>query len=128
MKERSKRLPYILLTALLCGIIQLFLPWWTLTLAAALVAMLHKSGNRRDAFWAGFWGVALLWLGYVLLIEVQSRAILSPKLAALLHLPAYPPSAWIVTALLGGITGGLGALTGYYLKRIFVKERKGYFY
>lgn len=128
MRQRNKRLPYILLTAILVGIIQLLLPWWSVTIGAGIVAMLNRLPNKKDIFWSGFWGVALLWLGYVLFIEIQSRFVLSSKLAALLNLPAYPPSAWIVTALLGGITGGLGALTGYYLKRIFVKEKKGYFY
>jgi hypothetical protein len=128
MPMKSSRLPYILLTALLAGILQSFLPWWTLTFAAAAVAIYNKLKRRRDIFWSGFWGIALLWIAYVLFIELQTRAILSPKLGALLGLPAYPPSAWVVTALLGGITGGLAALTGYYLKRIFAKERKGYFY
>lgn len=128
MRERNRLLPYILLTAVLCGIIQLFLPWWTLTLAAALVAILQKSPQKSAIFWGGFWGVALLWLAYIGFIELQSRAILSSKLANLLHLPPYPPVAWFIAALIGGISGGLGALSGYYLKRIFVKEKKGYFY
>lgn len=118
----------MILTALLACIVQFFFPWWTLTFAAAAAAMLNRLKRRRDIFWSGFGGIAGLWLGYVGLIELQTRAVLSPKLAALLGLPAFPPSAWLVTALIGGMTGGLAALTGYYLKRIFVKERKGYFY
>ncbi len=124
----SKTFLYILLIAILTGIAQLFLPWWVGILVAAAIGLLVDFKQKRAAFLIGFGGMASLWLACLLWIDIRSRFILSSKIAAIFSLPIGTAGSWILTALVAGISGGLGALTGNLLRRIFIKPKRGYFY
>ncbi|RCH54092.1 hypothetical protein DJ568_14515 [Mucilaginibacter hurinus] len=77
-------------------------------------------------FWIGFAGAGLAWLALALLKTLPNDNILATRVAALFHLPG-----WIyilaLTALLGGIVGGLSSLSGSLLRKaispwLFQKE------
>jgi len=99
----------LLIPALAFGLEQ-FLPWWSIAVAALVVnALLHLPNGK--AFLSGFIGIALWWGGYAFYIDQATDSILTEKVAALLGVGA-PLVMVIVTALVGGLVGGLAALTG----------------
>jgi hypothetical protein len=107
-----KFLIQILFTIVICFLLQFFLPWWTLAIGAFVVAFLFDS-KSFPSFAAGFLGVAILWLAWAGLITIVTDSILTTKLNQLL-----PINSFIITALVGGLVGGLGALTGSLFRKL----------
>jgi hypothetical protein len=92
----------------------LFLPWWTLFIPALFFGA-WLTDKSSDAFLAGFAGSGMAWFLHALFIHIANDAILSTRIAEMLG----AGSPWIVllfTLIVGGIPGGLGALTGCLLK------------
>ncbi|CAN5910822.1 hypothetical protein BH24BAC1_BH24BAC1_00730 [soil metagenome] len=98
-------------------LLQFFLPWWIVAPVAFGLA-LWRGRSGWQAFGAGFGAVALGWLGASLVIHLRTEGILTAKVADLLTLPS-PLLLLALTALLGGLVGGLAALSGYFLRRAY---------
>lgn len=99
---------------LLCGglsfIATLFLPWWTIVIICALVALILKF-KIKSAFLTGFLGIFLLWLVQSFLLNSQNDGLLAAKVGQVLQ-GLQPILLMIITGLIGGIFGGLGAQIG----------------
>ncbi len=104
------------LIALLSFICGLFLPWWSIALAAFLVSLLIPQ-RPLLAFFAGFLGLFLLWGVMALLIDLANQSILSSRVASLLPLGGSPVALILVTAFVGALVGGGGSLTAAFLKK-----------
>ena len=104
------------LIALLSFIGGLFLPWWSIGVAAFLVSALIPQKPLR-AFFAGFLALFLLWGGLALSIDVANESILSTRIAGILPLGGSSVALIVVTALVGALVGGGGALTASYLRK-----------
>lgn len=104
------------LIALLSFIGGLFLPWWTIAVAAFLVSALIPQKPLR-AFFAGFLALFLLWGGMALSIDLSNQSILSARIAGILPLGGSSIALIGVTALVGALVGGGGALTAAYLRK-----------
>jgi len=104
------------LIALLSFICGLFLPWWTIAVAAFLVSALipQKPGW---AFFSGFLALFLLWGGMALGIDLANDSILSTRVAGILPLGGSSTALIVVTALIGALVGGGGSLTAAYLRK-----------
>lgn len=103
--------------ALLAALAETFWVWWSVAIVAFVVEIIvnHKPAK---AFWAGFLGIALLWLVMALVHDIPNQHILSARMAPLFHMPHY--SLFIlVTVLIGGLVGGLGAWCGSAIRRMF---------
>lgn len=110
-----KLLVAILLTGLLAFIAGIYLDWWSLAIAAFLVAVLiHQRAGR--AFLSGFLGVFILWAGLAWWIDIKNDAVLSKKIAALLPLGGSSIALILVTAFIGALVAGMGAMTGSFLR------------
>ncbi|GAA4002784.1 hypothetical protein GCM10022408_12810 [Hymenobacter fastidiosus] len=95
---------------------QLLLPWWSITPVAFLAgATLGRPGGR--VFLAGFAGIGLGWLLLASWQQVQGAGRLSHRVAQLLPLGGQGWLLVLVTALIGGLVGGLAALAGYWLRQ-----------
>jgi hypothetical protein len=96
-----------------------FLPWWVVAIAAFLTAFIVGKTSGQS-FWSGFSAVFIGWTVLALFKSVPNDHILAKRVATMFHLPH-----WIfilfVTALIGGLVGGLSALSGVLLKRAFNK-------
>lgn len=104
-----------LLILIFALVAQLFLPWWTMAMVAFAIAF-WKAQRGGQAFGAGFAAVGLTWLGAALFWQFATEGILTERVTAMLTLP----SPWMlvgITVLLGGIVGGLSALSGFLLRR-----------
>lgn len=106
----------ILLTALLAFAESLYFPWWTIAIAAFIVGVfIHQKPWK--AFLTGFLGLFLLWAGQSFYIDVQNEHILSQKVANILPLGGSTFWLILISAFIGGLVGGFGALTGSYIKK-----------
>ncbi|TAH29825.1 MAG: hypothetical protein EAZ06_05280 [Cytophagales bacterium] len=108
--------------ALLVFITQsLFIDFW-LSAASAFIASLLLGKSNLHSFLSGFFGVAVIWLGYILLIDTQNESLLSDKVAQLFKLSS-GMFLVVITTCIGGITGGLSAWTAYALKALFIVKK-----
>lgn len=106
----------IILIAILSFALGLYLPWWSIALAAfAVIALIHQPPGW--AFLAGFVSIFLLWFVLATIIDMRNQHILSRKLASLLPLGGNSFLLVLVTALVGALVGGFAALSGSYLRK-----------
>ena len=110
-----KLLVAIILTALLSFVSGLYLPWWSIAIAAFIAVLLIPLRSGR-AFLAGFLGVFILWSLLALWIDIKNEHILSKKIAEIFPLGGSSVAIILVTAFIGALVGGLAALSGSYLR------------
>jgi len=106
----------IILTAVLSLLLQLFLPWWSIVIAAALVGIIFSLAGIQS-FLSGFLGIALVWWIYAWVIDVKNQSILSERIAELFHLGS-PALLIIICGLIAGLVGGFAALSGSETKKL----------
>jgi len=110
-----KFLVSILLTGLLAFVAGIFLPWWSVAIAAFLVALLiHQRAGR--AWLSGFLGVFLLWGGFAFWISMKNEDILASRIAGVLPLGGNAILLVLLSAVIGGLVAGLAAMSGSYLR------------
>ena len=112
-----KLLLAVILTALLCFIAGLYLPWWSIAPIAFLVALLLGLGVGRS-FLAGFLGVFLLWAVLAFWIDIKNNSVLSHKIAQLFPLGGSSVLLILLTALIGALVGGFAAMAGGSLRPV----------
>ncbi|HJU45528.1 MAG TPA: hypothetical protein VJ647_02040 [Chitinophagaceae bacterium] len=111
-----KFLVSVLLVALLSFVSCLYLPWWSVAIAAFVVTAFISQRSGR-AFLAGFAGVFLLWGALAWYTSSRNEHILAHKVSVMIIQTDNVPLLVLATALIGGIIGGLGALTGSLLTK-----------
>jgi hypothetical protein len=99
-------------------VFELFLPWWSVALAAFICGYFFKS---KANFLAGLLGVGVLWIAKAWLMDVSASAPLADRVAALFSLNK--TLLLVITALIGGLVGGFASMAGGSLK----KEKKRYY-
>jgi hypothetical protein len=105
-----------ILILLLAFLAQLFLPWWVIApLCFVLAATLGNTGGQ--AFGAGFAGIGLGWLLMAAWLNANSAGILSHRVAQLLPMGGQGWALVLVTAVLGGLVGGVAALAGCWARQ-----------
>ena len=105
----------ILLTALLAFAGGIWLGWWIIAVAAFVIALLiHQRAGK--AFLSGFLGVFILWGSLACWIDIRNEHVLSKKIAEVLPLGGNSLLLILVTALIGGLVAGFGAISGSYLR------------
>jgi len=111
-----KLLVAIILTALLSFVGGIYLPWWSIAIAAFIsVLLVPLSGGR--AFLAGFLGVFILWALLAFWIDVKNEHVLSRKVAQIFPLGGSSFAIILVTAFIGALVGGFAGMSGSYLRK-----------
>lgn len=105
----------LLLTAVLGFLGGLWLPWWSLVLAAFIAGWLIPQTALRS-YLSSFLGLFLLWAGLAYWINSGNDSILSERVAGLFPGPDTALFMVILSGLIAGIVGGFAALTGHYLR------------
>ena len=105
----------IVLTSLLAFAGGLWLPWWCIAIAGFISAVMIGQSPGRS-FLGGFIGIFLLWSLLAWWIDIQNHSILSHKIAMILPLSGNSFLLILVTAIVGGLVGGLAAATGSLLR------------
>lgn len=105
----------IILTALLSFVGGLYMQWWSLAIAAFVIALIIPQRPFK-AWLAGFLGVFLLWAVLAWWIDFKNQGILSKKIATVLPLGGSSILLLLATAFVGGLVAGFAALSGSYLR------------
>jgi hypothetical protein len=104
-----------LLTAVLSYAAGFYLPWWSIAIAAFVVAAAIPQQPMK-AFLAGFLSLFILWVVLALYIDFENQHILSMKISALLFKSSSHALIVGVTGLVAALVGGFAALSGAYLR------------
>ncbi len=105
-----------IVTALLAFGLCLFLPWWSIAIAAFLVAALIPQRPGK-AFLTGFAALFILWGGLSFWMSSNNDHILAHKISLLVLKMDNPVLLIGATALIGALVAGFAALTGSYLRK-----------
>ena len=110
-----RSIPRFILIVILSYLGGLFLSWWSVAIAGFLVAVLIPLPPLRS-FLNGFVAVFLLWLAIAFLMDVRNDHILANRMIELILKVKNPMLIGVASAMIGGLTAGLGSLSGSYLR------------
>ncbi len=113
---------YSLIIAILGYLLRDLTPWWSIAIIAGIAGALARLSGIR-AFFMGFLGAALLWGVYTFFVNMQNEGTLASKIGELFGNMS-PIGLILITALLGGFIGGMGALTGQLGRSLFLPPRR----
>ncbi|MBK6930404.1 MAG: hypothetical protein IPH12_05860 [Saprospirales bacterium] len=117
MKNTWLLLLFVFISGHLC---HFGLPWWALVPLSALAGWLFPQAAWRSVL-AGFAGGLLLWTTNALWLDIANAGLLSGKVGTL-FMGLSRSQILLFTGLLGGLLGGLGALTGRWARDVFGKS------
>ena len=106
----------LILTILLSFAACLFLPWWSIAIAAFLVAALIPQKPFKS-FITAFIALFLLWGGLSFWMSNNNEHILAHKVSQLILKMDNPYLLVLTTALIGALVAGFAALAGSYLRK-----------
>lgn len=112
--------PFAGLLLALAILFQYLLPWWSMALASAIAAFLLAS-SAGGAFRIGAFINILVWLTMAFWSHLRSEGILTTKIAGVLPLGGSAIALFVVTLVVGGLIGGLGALSGFQVRQLVKK-------
>lgn len=118
-----KILTSILSTALLAYAAGIFLPWWGVAIAG-LIAAAWLQQKPAMAFLLGFLSVFLLWAGFAFVRSQLNNDILAHRFSLLILKNDSPILLVLLTGAIGGLTAGLGALSGSLLHLFFIPRKE----
>ncbi len=107
----------IFLTALVGFAFGLYLPWWCVAIAGFTVSF-SLYQKPMAAFIAGFIGIFLLWGMLTLIRSISNDHILAHRVSMLILKKDNPYLLILISSIIGGFTGGMGALCGSLLRRL----------
>ena len=106
----------LLLTALLSFAACLYLPWWSIAIAAFVVAAVIPQAAVKS-FLTGFTALFLLWGGLSFWISNNNEHLLAHKVSMVLLKMDNPWVLIFATAIIGALVAGFGALSGSFLRK-----------
>ncbi len=110
-----------LLTLVLALIFSLFLPWWSIMLAAFLSGAIVRL-RKASAFFVPFLAIAVFWMIYAWLLSSANDFVLAKKIAVLLYLGEHAMLLILVTGIVGGLAAGVAGLFGNQCRVIFSRS------
>ncbi len=96
--------------------------WWPAPAGYAVGFWLCRSGG--GAIVSGFLGAGGAWLALAAFQDWRNHHLLSTRMAGMFHLP-YPWMLLLLTAVIGGILGGLAAWAGRALRAALTGRSAG---
>lgn len=108
----------LLLTAILSYALSLFMPWWSIAIAAFVVAIfIFQKG--WVSFLTGFVSLFLLWGILSFVISSNNNDVLAHRVSVLILKADNPLLLILVTALIGALVAGFAALSGSLARKAF---------
>ena len=107
----------ILILSFICSYL---LPWWAAALIAFLAALFIGKTSGK-AFLSGFGAIFVLWMILALMKSLPNDNVLAGRAIQLFPLPHQWILLLLITALIGGLVGGMAALSGVLTKKAFSK-------
>lgn len=109
-----------LIILILSFISSYLLPWWAAAIIAFLATLIVGKTSGK-AFWSGFGAIFVLWIILALIKSIPNDNILAGRVIQLFPLPHQWLLLLLITALIGGLVGGIAALSGVLTKKAFSK-------
>jgi hypothetical protein len=97
-----------------------FLPWWVIALIA-FIATYFFGKTSGQSFWSGFGGVFIAWTILILLKTIPNDNILANRVIQLFPLPHWWALLLLISSLIGGLVGGMSALSSVLMRNAFKK-------
>jgi hypothetical protein len=110
-----------ILTILLAFAFGIYLPWWSLAIAAFIVYALIPV-KPGWAFLSAFLGAFLLWGGMAWVISANNDHILAHRISQVILKKDDPVMLTLITALIGAIVAGFAGLSGRMFRMTLKKE------
>ncbi len=106
----------IILTALLSFAACLYIDWWSIAIAAFIVALIIPL-KPLHSFLSGFIALFLLWSLLAWYISANNDHLLAHKISLLILSTDNPFLLIVITGLTGGLVAGFAAVSGSYLHK-----------
>ena len=110
-----------ILILIIATVAQFFLPWWVIMVIPFLLTI-WKGEKGNKSFLAGFAAIFVSWLICSLILHFKTDGILTVKIAEMMMVKS-PMLLIFSGSLIGGLSGGLAALTGTYFKQLFAEKK-----
>src|SRR6478736_3016951 len=104
----------LILIALLSFAACLYFPWWSIAIAAFIVAAVIPQ-HPGKSFLSGFLALFFLWGALAFWISNRNENILAHKISMLMLKMDNPFILILATALVGALVAGFAALSGSFL-------------
>lgn len=112
-----------LLMALFSFALSLYLPWWVIAPACLLVAA-GLNLKPLESFLSGFAALSILWGGMSWYLSLANAHVLAHRMSQVILNTDNPLLLVAATGLIGGVSGGLSALSGALLRSAFLIGKK----
>jgi hypothetical protein len=99
--------------------------WWWIAVSAFVGGAIIKSSGVQS-FFAGAFGVGLIWLWMALRIDIVTESILSQKVADMFPL-GHVGFIIGITVFVGGLVGAISCWTGHNFRKLFELRKRGYY-
>lgn len=110
-----------ILTLVLAIVLSMFLPWWSVMLAAFISSAIVRL-RKASAFFVPFLAIAVFWIIYAWLLSSANDFILAKKVATLLYLDGNALLLIIVSGIVGGLAAGIAGLFGNQCRALFSQD------
>jgi len=104
--------------ALLAFSLGLFLPWWSVAIAAFIVPIFIPLTPWKD-FLSGFLALFFFWGIMTYIISFRNGFLFTHKISLLILKADNPTILIILTAFIGALVAGFASLSGSLTKRAF---------
>lgn len=97
-----------------------FFEWWTVAIAAFIGGVIFGKSSG-ETFAKGMAAITTLWTVMVCYHHFSTQGILSNKIAEILPVGGNVGLLIVITAFIGGLVGGWGAMSGVLIRNLFRK-------
>lgn len=110
----SKNSINFIATILLAYLLSLFLPWWSVMIAALATALFIPL-KKTAVFFVPFLAILLFWIVYSYMLSSGNDFTLAKRISVLLPLGGNPYVLMLVTGIVGGLAAGVAGIFGKQL-------------
>lgn len=107
----TKKTTNFIVTIISAVVLGLFLPWWSVMIAAFMSALFIPL-KKAAVFFIPFLAILLFWSAYCFVLSSANDFILAKKISELLKIGGNPYLLILVTGVIGGLAAGIAATLG----------------
>ncbi|WP_394748891.1 hypothetical protein [Spongiimicrobium salis] len=113
----TKNIYNFIATLILAVLLSLFLPWWSIMIAALITALLIPL-QKSAVFFVPFLAICCYWAVYSFLQSSANDFTLAKKISQLLQIGGNPYILILLTGVIGGLAAGISAVFGRQLRNL----------
>ncbi len=117
----TKKTTNFILTIVLAAILALFLPWWSVMVAAFLSAVFIPL-KKASVFFIPFLAILAYWIVYCFVLSSANDFTLAKKISELLKVGGNPYLLILITGIIGGLAAGIASTFGKQVAGFAKKE------